>query len=51
MQVRFHSPSLCASRPQIPPMLSVLAGGLEGQASMATKSQEIYAYERCAMSL
>ena len=30
-------------------MLSVLAGGLKGQVSMVTRSQEIYAYERCAI--
>lgn len=45
----FPISQLFASRQQTPRMLSILAGGLKGLASMVTKSQEIYAYERCAI--
>ena len=45
----FPISQLFASRQQTPRMLSILAGGLKGQASMVTRSQEIYAYERCAI--
>jgi len=49
MQLRFQSPNRAhvVSRP-----LECLASSpvvLKGQASMVTRSQEIYAYERCAM--